>query len=265
LSLGQPSSPAAELPERPLPADTGAAWGSDLLAEMLRELDIPYVALNPGASFRGLHDILVNHLGNERPRMLLCLHEENAVAIAHGWAKVTDTPMLAIVHSNIGLMHGAMALYIAWCDRVPMLLLGATGPVAPVKRRPFVDWLHTSKDQAAIVWHVWTGVHYRVPLLLIVANNGSYHDDELHQERVARRRGRPVENRWIGQRMSDPAIDLAMLARAQGATAFGPVERPEALEGVLRQAIATVEGDVLVVVDVRVAAGDAGAARGAST
>jgi thiamine pyrophosphate-dependent acetolactate synthase large subunit-like protein len=583
------------MPGTRIPSNAG--WGSDFLAEMLRALDIPYVALNPGASYRGLHDSLVNHLGNQRPRMLLCLHEENAIAIAHGWAKVTDSPMLAIVHSNIGLMHGAMALFNAWCDRVPMLLLGATGPVDPVQRRPYVDWLHTSKDQAAMVRHfvkwddqppslpaallaiaraqqiactppfaptylcfdaalqeapvegappalpdlaryapavphpapelveraarllhaaerpailvgrvsrapeawaarlrlaealgarvftdrrqacgfpsahplnvtipfaaagrhqaaalraadvvlsldwvdlagmtklawgdeapgariihasldqtlangwgydtfgaaptdiallatpdataialadavarlgardrpawagwqppdpraaqpaadgaittellaatlrrlvagrattlvrtplswsehfwpvadpldylgtdggggmgsapgmavgaalalrgsgrlpismfgdgeflmgasaIWTGAHERVPLLMIVANNGTYFNDELHQERVARQRGRPVENRWVGQRMSDPAIDLAMLARAQGATAFGPVERPEALEAALREAIAAVDGGALAFVDVRVATGDSGGARGAA-
>src|SRR5688500_16224127 len=64
-------------------------WGSDAIAAMLRALDIPYLALNPGASYRGLHDSIVNYLGNERPQMLLCLHEEAAVAIAHGYAKAS--------------------------------------------------------------------------------------------------------------------------------------------------------------------------------
>jgi thiamine pyrophosphate-dependent acetolactate synthase large subunit-like protein len=119
----------------------------------LRALDIPYVALNPGASYRGLHDSIVNHLGNERPRMLLCLHEESAVAIAHGWAKVAERPMAAIVHSNVGLMHASMAVFNAFSDRVPLLLLGATGPVDAAKRRPWIDWLHTSKDQGALIRH----------------------------------------------------------------------------------------------------------------
>ena len=79
--------------ERPaLGNEPGDYWGSDAVALMLRELDIPYVALNPGASYRGLHDSLVNLLGNRDPQMLLCLHEEHAVAIAHGWAKVTGRP-----------------------------------------------------------------------------------------------------------------------------------------------------------------------------
>ena len=77
--------------------------------------------------------------------MLLCLHEEHAVAIAHGYAKVTGKPMGAIVHSNVGLMHATMAIFNAWCDRVPVLLLGATGPVDAAKRRPWIDWIHTAQ------------------------------------------------------------------------------------------------------------------------
>ena len=109
------------------------------------------IALNPGASYRGLHDSLVNHLGNVQPQMLLCLHEENAVAIAHGYAKVTGRPMAAAVHSNVGLMHATMAIFNAWCDRVPVLLLGATGPVDAPKRRPWIDWIHTARDQGALI------------------------------------------------------------------------------------------------------------------
>ena len=103
-------------------APGGGAWGSDAIASLLRELAIPFVCINPGASFRGLHDSLVNHLGNERPQMLLCLHEESAVAIAHGYAKVTGEPLAAIVHSNVGLMHASMAIFNAWCDRMPVLV-----------------------------------------------------------------------------------------------------------------------------------------------
>jgi thiamine pyrophosphate-dependent acetolactate synthase large subunit-like protein len=126
-------------------------WGSDAIAAMLRGLDVPYLALNPGASFRGLHDSLVNYLGNERPQMLLCVHEEVAVSIAHGYAKASDRMMGAVVHSNVGLMHAAMAVFNAWCDRVPLLLLGATGPWDAAKRRPWIDWIHTASDQGALV------------------------------------------------------------------------------------------------------------------
>jgi thiamine pyrophosphate-dependent acetolactate synthase large subunit-like protein len=138
--------------ERPLPSGANApAFGSDVIADTLRALDIPYIALNPGASYRGLHDSLVNYLGNSAPQMLLCLHEESAVAIAHGYAKVTGRAMAAAVHSNVGLMHATMAIFNAWCDRMPVLVLGATGPVDAVKRRPWIDWIHTARDQGALV------------------------------------------------------------------------------------------------------------------
>jgi thiamine pyrophosphate-dependent acetolactate synthase large subunit-like protein len=523
-------------------------FGSDIVAETLRALDIPWIALTPGASYRGLHDSLVNHLGNENPQMLVCLHEESAVALAHGWAKVTGRPMAAAVHSNVGLFHATMAIFNAWCDRAPLLVIGATGPVDAAKRRPWIDWIHTAQDQGAIVrpyvkwdaqpasplaareallranwlagtapfgpvyvnldagmqeaavteplpplepgrfmppataaalpgaiaqaatmlrqatrpvilmgrvsrdeaaWHqrlmlaealgarvatdgktgaafptdhalhigapatfptdalkdalraadvilsldwvdlllpaepdgvvaalltelgvavvphhaepvpppdtepvppparqtlagtlsnnclaktlravtagravsllhvplgwnaadwplrhpldfiggnggagvgagpgiavgaalalrgtgrlpvavvgdgdflmgvtaLWTAVHYRIPLLVIVANNRSFFNDEVHQERVARMRGRPVENRWIGQRLADPEIDLAQLGRAQGAVGFGPVSSADELPAALRQAVASVVAGGVAVVDVRVEPG----------
>ena len=570
--------------ERPVPAGTNAAgFGSDVAAEALRALDIPYIALNPGASYRGLHDSLVNHLGNARPQMLLCLHEEHAVAIAHGYAKVTGRAMAAAVHSNVGLFHATMAIFNAWCDRIPVIVIGATGPVDAAKRRPWIDWIHTARDQGAIVrgyvkwddqpaspaatreallragwiaqtaprgpvyvnldaelqeapletplppidaarfmppapvapppaaitqaatalraakrpvilagrlsrglaawnarvalaealgarvvtdlkqgaafptdhplhagapgtiapvkeaaaalseadlilsldwvdlagtlrtlfgdgapparivqvsldhlvhngwsmdyqglppvdlllaaepdvavpallaalgvaaeprsesgppalpatpngdrvtvddlaaalrravgtravtlthlplgWNgaswpfrhpldyigaeggagigsgpgvsvgaalalrdsgrlpvavcgdgdflmgvtaLWTAVHYRIPLLVVVANNRSFYNDEVHQERVARMRARPVENKWIGQRIDDPDIDLAAMARAQGARGFGPVTRATGLEAILSEAIAAVEDGAVAVVDVRVEPG----------
>jgi thiamine pyrophosphate-dependent acetolactate synthase large subunit-like protein len=569
--------------EKPIPSSgQSGLWGSDAIAATLRALDVPYLALNPGASFRGLHDSLVNYLGNERPQMLLCLHEEVAVSIAHGYARASDRMMGAVVHSNVGLMHATMAVFNAWCDRVPLLLLGATGPWDAAKRRPWIDWIHTARDQGALIrgytkwddqpaspaaareailraawmanttpqgpvyvnldaelqeaklaaplppidaarfmppivaapapdlvravaaklraaksavilagrasrsvaawdarvalaealgarvitdlkigasfptdhplhvgapgnlmpdaaglatiagadailsldwvdlagtlkaaqalatkatiirvsldqtlhngwsmdhqalpptdlfiaadadataialrdaiapgakpayvpapfppaprlpadsltvehlgyalrdavgarpvslthlplsWNgawwpfhhpldylgsdggggigggpgisvgaalalkgtgrlpvavcgdgdflmgataLWTAAHYRIPLLLVVANNRSFFNDELHQERVARMRNRPVENRWIGQRMADPAIDLAGMARAQGAEGFGPVTLAADLADVLRKAIAAVEAGAVAVVDVRVEPG----------
>src|SRR5262249_24286375 len=138
--------------ERPTAAGVNAPmFGSDVAADALRALDVPYIALNPGASFRGLHDSIVNYLGNSAPQMLLCLHEETAVAIAHGYAKVTGKPMAAAVHSNVGLMHATMAFFNAWCDRMPVIVLGATGPVDAMKRRPWIDWIHTAQDQGGLV------------------------------------------------------------------------------------------------------------------
>ncbi len=581
MSLRDDHPHAAAAVERPALADRGdAGFASDVIAETLRALDIPYIALNPGASFRGLHDSLVNHLGNERPQMLVCLHEESAVAIAHGYAKVTGRAMAAAVHSNVGLFHATMALFNAWCDRMPVLAIGATGPVDAAKRRPWIDWIHTARDQGAIVrgytkwddqpaspeaareaiaraawmantlphgptyvvldagmqeaaltgplppldpgrlmppvvggasreaiaqaaamldaarnvvilagrasrriepWHarialaeklgarvitdlkvgaafptdhplhagapsvlaladearaaladadivlsldwvdlagtlrgalrsdakviqvtldhtlhngwsmdhqglapvdlfiaadpdsvavaladsvaargvaaaraparsspqqdvsgpvgvghlasalrravggreasllhlplswngawwpfrhpldflgsdggggvgggpgisvgaalalkgsgrlpvsicgdgdflmgvtaLWTAAHYRIPLLLVVANNRSYYNDEVHQERVARARGRPVENKWIGQRMTDPDIDIAAMGRAQGAVGFGPIHSHDALEPAFAESIAAVERGAVAVVDVRVEPG----------
>ena len=126
-------------------------WGSDAIAAMLRALDVPFLALNPGASYRGLHDSLVNYLGNKTPQMLLCIHEEVAVAIAHGYARASDKMMGAVVHSNVGLMHASMSVFNAWCDRQPLLLLGATGPWDANKRRPWIDWIHTCADQGALI------------------------------------------------------------------------------------------------------------------
>ena len=105
----------------------------------------------PARAFAACTTRIVNYLGNTTPQMLLCLHEEAAVAIAHGYAKVTDKPMAAAVHSNVGLMHASMAMFNAWCDRLPVIVLGATGPVDAAKRRPWIDWIHTARDQGALV------------------------------------------------------------------------------------------------------------------
>jgi hypothetical protein len=98
-------------------------------------------------------------------------------------------------------------------------------------------------------------VHYRIPLLLLVANNRSFYNDEVHQERMARARQRPVANKWIGQRMSDPEIDLAAIARAQGATATGPVSDRGALAAAIAASIAAVDAGAVAVIDVRVKPG----------
>jgi thiamine pyrophosphate-dependent acetolactate synthase large subunit-like protein len=141
----------AEDPEGVERGTVAMEWGSDALAEILGRLDLRYLALVPGSSYRGLHDSLVNYAGNRDPQLLVCLHEEHAVAIAHGYAKVTGRPMAAAIHSNVGLMHATMAIYNAWCDRVPMLIIGATGPVDAARRRPWIDWIHTSTDQGALI------------------------------------------------------------------------------------------------------------------
>ena len=152
--------------ERPaLPNAVELEWGSDAIALMLRSLGLPFLCVTPGASFRGLHDSLVNALGNRDPQMLLCLHEESAVSIAHGYAKVTGKPLGVVLHSNVGLMHATMAIFNAWCDRMPMLIVGATGPLDAMRRRPWVDWIHTSRDQAAMIRHYtkWDDLPASIP------------------------------------------------------------------------------------------------------
>lgn len=147
------TDPAATIKhETPTPsAPSDAVYGSDVIAGTLRALDIEYIALNPGASYRGLHDSLVNYLGNKKPQMVLCLHDENAASIAQGYWKASNKLMAVGLHSNVGLMHASMPIFNAWCDRTPMLILGATGPWDAAKRRPWIDWIHTCSDQAALV------------------------------------------------------------------------------------------------------------------
>jgi acetolactate synthase-1/2/3 large subunit len=125
-------------------------WASDIIVDLLHAYDLEYAALNPGASFRGLHDSLVNYGGN-RPQMLLCQHEETAVQIAHGYAKASGKPMIAILHNLVGLLHANMAIYYAYIDRAPVLIIGATGPMDETKRRPRIDWIHTAQDQGEAV------------------------------------------------------------------------------------------------------------------
>ncbi len=126
-------------------------YGSDLIADLLKTFQVEYAALNPGATFRGLHDSIVNYGGNTRPEIIQCCHEEIAVAIAHGYGKAKGRPMAAIVHDLVGLLHATMAVYIAWLDRAPVLVLGATGPMAVEHRRPWIDWIHTALVQGQAV------------------------------------------------------------------------------------------------------------------
>jgi acetolactate synthase-1/2/3 large subunit len=146
--MGQSDTDAVELPVGAPPGP--AAYGSDLVVDLLRALGTRYVPLNPGSSFRGLHDSLVNHGGNRDPQLLLCLHEEIAVSLAHGYAKGSGQVGVAAVHDLVGLMHASMAVYDAFCDRVPLLVLGGSGPVDPALRRP-VDWVHSATTQAELV------------------------------------------------------------------------------------------------------------------
>jgi acetolactate synthase-1/2/3 large subunit len=124
-------------------------WQSDLIVDLLVAYGFPFVTLNPGASFRGLHDSLVNREG--APPLILCQHEETAVQIAHGWAKATGRPAAAILHDLVGLLHANLAIYYAYIDRAPVLVIGATGPMHEGKRRPHIDWSHSALVQGEAV------------------------------------------------------------------------------------------------------------------
>lgn len=123
---------------------------SDVIVDLLQQYEFPYVAINPGASFRGLHDSLINY-GNNTPEMLLCQHEEIAVQIAHGYARATGRPMGVILHNLVGLLHAQMAIYYAYIDRAPIFVMGATGPMDEGKRRPHIDWSHSALIQGEAV------------------------------------------------------------------------------------------------------------------
>jgi acetolactate synthase-1/2/3 large subunit len=125
-------------------------WASDVIVDLLHAYELPYAALNPGASYRGLHDSIVNYGGN-KPVMMLCQHEEIAVQIAHGYAKASGKPMVAILHNLVGLLHANMAIYYAYADRAPVFIVGATGPMDESKRRPRIDWIHTALVQGEAV------------------------------------------------------------------------------------------------------------------
>jgi acetolactate synthase-1/2/3 large subunit len=124
-----------------------AEYGSDVVVDLMKAFDIEYAAFNPGATFRGIHDSIVNYGGNYRPEVIFCNHEEISVAVAHGYAKAKGKPMIAIVHNMVGLQHASMAIFNAYIDRVPIMVLGGTGPMNTKRRRPRIDWIHTALVQ----------------------------------------------------------------------------------------------------------------------
>jgi benzoylformate decarboxylase/acetolactate synthase-1/2/3 large subunit len=126
-------------------------WGSDVMVDAIKACGFPYVSLNPGSSFRGLHDSLVNYGGNEMPEMITCNHEKLAVGIAHGYTKATGQPMACILHDIVGLLQGTMGIYYAHIDRAPVVVFGGAGPMAYDRRRPHIDWIHTANVQGNVV------------------------------------------------------------------------------------------------------------------
>jgi len=161
-----PSSDAATLPrtaarptaavaaaEAGAPAQVpriGGRPGSDFMVDVIKSLDIDYVASNPASSFRGLHESLLTYGGNKKPEFLTCLHEESSVGIAHGYVKITGRPLLVLCHGTVGLQHATMAIYNAWCDRVPVIVMGGNDLDA-AKRPPGVPTIHSAQDIGSLV------------------------------------------------------------------------------------------------------------------
>ncbi|HEY6015267.1 MAG TPA: thiamine pyrophosphate-binding protein, partial [Gaiellaceae bacterium] len=126
-------------------------YGSDVMVDAIKACGFRYVTLNPGSSFRGLHDSLVNHGGNVDPEIITCNHEKLAVGIAHGYAKATGETAACILHDIVGLLQGTMGIYYAWIDRAPVVVFGGAGPMAYDRRRPNIDWIHTANIQGNVV------------------------------------------------------------------------------------------------------------------
>ncbi len=138
--------------------------GGDFMVDVLKSLNIEYVASNPGSSFRGIHESIINYGGNKMPEFITCLHEESSVAMAHGYFKVEGKPMAVLAHGTVGLQHASMAIYNAYCDRVPVYILAGNSLDATM-RRPGVEWAHSVQDAAAMVrdYTKWDDNPYSLP------------------------------------------------------------------------------------------------------
>lgn len=124
--------------------------GSDFMYDVIKTLGFEYVCANPGSSFRGLHESIVNYGGNKNPELLTCCHEESSVAMGHGYAKIEGKPLMIMAHGTVGLQHASMAIYNAFADRVPVYIV--LGNIADgTWRRSDVEWAHSVQDCASMV------------------------------------------------------------------------------------------------------------------
>jgi acetolactate synthase I/II/III large subunit len=149
--LPAPMPPEAEIgtPAR-LDVLTESRSGSDFMVDVIKSLGIEYVCSNPGSSFRGLHESVINYGGNKNPEFITCCHEESSVAMAHGYAKIEGKPLAILAHGTVGLQHASMAIYNAWCDRVPIYII-VGNIVDATKRIGAVEWAHSVQDAAVMV------------------------------------------------------------------------------------------------------------------
>ncbi len=145
-----PVAPREVDPPRRIEVETIDRPGGDFMVDVIKSLDLEYVASNPGSSFRGIHESIINYGGNKSPEFLTCCHEESSVAMAHGYFKAEGKPMAVLCHGTVGIQHAAMAIYNAYCDRVPVYILAGNSLDATL-RRPGVEWAHSVQDAAAMV------------------------------------------------------------------------------------------------------------------
>ena len=159
----QPAAQRAAMPATPIMSAAAEAanppevdvltadrTGSDFMVDVLKSLGFDYICANPGSSFRGIHESVINYGGNKSPELITCCHEESSVAMAHGYAKVEGKPLGVFAHGTVGLQHASMAIYNAWCDRVPVyVMLG--NQLDATMRRPGAEWAHSVQDAAAMV------------------------------------------------------------------------------------------------------------------
>lgn len=204
-------------------------YGSDVAISALERLGIDCVAFNPGASFRGLHESLVHHGGM---REVLCLAENTAVAVAHGYAKSALRPMAVFLHNLVGLQSGSMGLFNAWIDQVPMLVVGGSGPSDRAQRRPWIDWIHTAHSQGELVrdFVKWDAEPTSVP--------GMLEDLALAHHLAVTAPAGPTYVALDGllQEREAPAVDLSVCSPRDPARIGTPIPDLERLTGALTAA-----------------------------
>jgi thiamine pyrophosphate-dependent acetolactate synthase large subunit-like protein len=154
IPLRNASAPVATTEKDPAPGNvevlTGDRPGSDFMVDVIKALGFEYIFANPGSSFRGLHESVINYGGNKMPEFLTCCHEESSVAMGHGYAKIEGKPVCVLAHGTVGLQHASMAVYNAYVDRAPVfMVIGNTLDAAT--RRPGVEWAHSVQDAGVLV------------------------------------------------------------------------------------------------------------------
>jgi acetolactate synthase-1/2/3 large subunit len=169
LAASTEAVPAQPVEERPLramplmppvvegdpPADAEVLTldrsGSDFMVDIIKSLGIEYVCSVAGSSFRALHESVINYGGNSNPEFISCCHEESSVAMAHGYAKIEGKPLCIFAHGTVGLQHASMAIYNAYCDRVPVYIVIGNNLDATMRDSAYGEWPHSVQDAAAMV------------------------------------------------------------------------------------------------------------------